>query len=142
MIFYSLLCTLDDVLYFVHLLLDPVSIGFDVENEFRMFPFIIPDGNVVNYRPPLQPQFKRGLLSPFSVLLVCYSIRGHENPVWEIPNNSSFNPVLPITSPYRSVLIIISSLTAVSVERFVCRSPNNVSSSVIVINSKLTIIIF
>lgn len=112
--------------------LDPVSIGFNITNEFRIFPFIIPDGNVINHLPPR----KRGIFPFLGTILSCYSTRGHENLTWEIPNNSSFNPIISVISPYRSVLRIGNTFLADSVERFVCRSSNNISSSVIISNSK------
>ena len=83
---------------------------------------------------------RRGEFQFFSRPLNCYSISGHENAVWQIPINSSFNSTLSVISPYRSVLHITSSSPEQAVETFVCRSSNNFSSSVIITNSKLTFI--
>ena len=121
--------------------LDPVSIGYDVPDAFTFGSFIIPDGNVINnFLQLVIPRRKRGLLLFISVTLNCYTTRGHENPIWIIPDNSSFGLALSTISPYRSVLHINNISPDNSLETFVCQSSNNTNSSVIVTSSKSTFI--
>ena len=146
------MCMLNFMLY----TLGPVSIGTDplliltIPDRLPIFPIgdllIIPDGNVLNNFNIFQeriPRFKRGGVSSFSLRLNCYATRGHENPVWEFPQNSSFYSNVSTISPYQVALILnvplpSESINSFNVEQFVCRSSNNTSSSVIVTNSKLS----
>lgn len=123
--------------------LDPVSIGYNPSN-------IIPNGNVININiSPLEPRRRREIsesliLEPVSgPQLICYATRGHENPIWEVPTNSSLNPQVFVLSPYESALSFNDSVPYSTVESFVCRSSNNtdIYSSVILTNSKSTFII-
>ena len=114
--------------------LDPVNIGYTPTS-------IIPDGNIINFNfNQFEPRRRRRQIVPFTTLvLTCYVTKDHENAIWDIPNNSSFNPALAVMSQYQSVLYFNNSVPHNSVETFVCRSSNNNDfnySSVIITNSK------
>ena len=113
--------------------LDAVNIGYTPTS-------IIPDGNVIYFNfNQFGHRRRRRQIVPFTTLvLTCYVTKGHENAIWEIPNNSSFNPTLSVMSQYQSVLYFNNPVPHNSVETFVCRSSNNkdFNSSVIITNSK------
>ena len=117
--------------------LDPISIGY--------IPFaIIPDGNVINFvNRGESPRGRRGG-GPHrlpEILLHCYATSGHENSLWIIPRNSSFNATVEIISPYDTMLLLETSidlLPKISFEKFTCQSTNNqsIDSSIIITSSK------
>lgn len=77
------------------------------------------------------------MLPDISLALHCYATRDHGYPIWKIPNNSYFNPVV-FNLLHQSILYFNSSAPHNSVENFVCQSSNNkgINSSVIITNSK------
>lgn len=113
---------------YTYCFLDPVNIGIDSSN-------IIPNGNVIN------------AIRDTVLILNCFTTRGHENSVWEIPRNATFSRSVLLISPYQSVLFLDFTSDLIPdnfIESFVCRSSNdqNVNSFVVISISKSTIIIF
>ena len=111
-------------------ILDPVSIGYNSID-------IIPDGNIINGIGRVA-RFERGLL-PSVLLLICYTTRGYENPVWKVSDDSSLElDMLEISSHTSAVRI---NFTDNLMGKVVCQAGNS-NSSVIIINSKsLSIVI-